>query len=136
MEQCDCGAETTGKWAGVHHPSCAALKRRPICNGDGGEGERLWGLSAGHVLTEQDVADIQNLISDYNDEIGQTSDVHHKVWQRAIRDVEPSKAILAERIAALETDLLVEKGMTNFYRLELQKLRSPAPPSRVQAVGE
>jgi len=134
MEQCDCGAEITGKWAGVHHPSCAALKRRPICHGDAGEGGRLYGLSVGHVLTEQDVADIRNLISDYNDEIGQTSDIHQNVWQRAIVAVEPSKAHLAERIAALETDLMVEKGMTNFLRLEIQRLtghRTPKdPPSR------
>jgi hypothetical protein len=26
MTSCDCGAETTGKWADIHHPSCAALK--------------------------------------------------------------------------------------------------------------
>ena len=26
MTDCDCGAEMTGKWAGIHHPSCAALK--------------------------------------------------------------------------------------------------------------
>src|SRR4051812_20662965 len=31
-------------------------------HGDAGEGERLWGLAAGHVLTEQDVKDIECLM--------------------------------------------------------------------------
>lgn len=27
---CDCGAETEGKWADIHHPSCGALKADTI----------------------------------------------------------------------------------------------------------
>lgn len=40
-------------------------------HGDAREWERLYALSVGHVITEQDVKDIQNLIADFNDEIGE-----------------------------------------------------------------
>lgn len=46
--------------------------------GDAGEGERLWGLSAGHVLSERDVEDIKNVISDHNDEIGISAQNFHQ----------------------------------------------------------
>lgn len=116
MAECDCGATTTGKWAGVHHPSCALLARKVICHGDGGEGERLWGLSTGHVLTESDVADIQHLIWNYNDELGSTSEIGHQAFQSAVARVAPDKAELVERISQLQTDLVCEKSLASFYR--------------------
>lgn len=47
-------------------------------HGDAGEGERLWGLQAGHVLTDQDVADIEKLSADYNQEIEEGVEAFHK----------------------------------------------------------
>lgn len=42
--------------------------------GDAGESERLYGLSVGHVLTDADVRDIETLIADNNEEIGNSAD--------------------------------------------------------------
>lgn len=56
-------------------------------HGDGGEGERLWGLSAGHVLTSKDIADIQNLISDHNEMCGALPDAHHEGERSAIHKI-------------------------------------------------
>ena len=55
--------------------------------GDGGEGERLYGLSVGHVLTEQDVRDIQNLLADHNDMCGALPEAHHEGERSAIRRI-------------------------------------------------
>lgn len=52
-------------------------KREPFAHGDAAESERLYGLGVGHVLTAEDVKDVQNLIADYNDEIGNGSDAFH-----------------------------------------------------------
>lgn len=45
--------------------------------GDAGESERLYGLKAGHVLTERDAEDIHNLVCDHNDEIGIQCENYH-----------------------------------------------------------
>lgn len=55
--------------------------------GDAAEGERLWGLSAGHVLTERDVEDIKNIISAHNDEIGIQSENFHHGRLRAFSEI-------------------------------------------------
>lgn len=89
-------------------------KRAPICNGDGGESERLYGLSPGHVLTKQDVADIQNHISDYNDEIGNTVEIINAAYQSAVQDMAPDKLGLLNKIAALETEVNVQRAMRKF----------------------
>lgn len=87
--------------------------KRPLidCHGDGGESERLYGLAAGHVLTEQDAKDIQNLIADNNDEIGNTVEIMHEAHQQAIRDMAPDKLELINRIHVLECELAAEKAM-------------------------
>lgn len=108
---CDCAAATEGKWAGIHHPSCASIQRRPICNGDGGESERLHGLSVGHVLTEDDIKDIRNLTRDYSDEIGQTADLFHHARQDAIQVVAPDKAELVNKIDDLQVSICMERAL-------------------------
>ena len=55
--------------------------------GDGGEGERLYGLSVGHVLTDKDVQDIQHLLADHNDMCAALPDAHHEGERNAIRRI-------------------------------------------------
>lgn len=113
---CDCGAAIEGKWAGMHHPNCASLQRKLICHGDGGESERLYGLAVGHVMTEADIADLQNLIADNNDEIGNTSELYHAAYQSALANSAPDKVELINRIHALQGEVSVQKAMARFYR--------------------
>lgn len=95
-----------------------ALKRNALvaCHGDGGESERLWGLSAGHVLTDKDVEDIKNLISDYNDEIGNTIELLDNAYQQALLDMAPDKVALVNRVSVLEGKLSCEKALSSFYQ--------------------
>lgn len=53
--------------------------------GDGGE--RVYGLSVGHVLTAQDVQDIQNLLADHNDMCAALPEAHHEGERSAIRRI-------------------------------------------------
>lgn len=63
------------------------LKAMHSQHGDGGEGERLYGLSAGHVLTPKDVQDIQNLIADHNEMCGALPDAHHEGGRSVIHRI-------------------------------------------------
>lgn len=48
---------------------------------------RLYGLSAGHTLTHQDMIDLEAVLAEYNDEIGNQSDKWHAARQQAYRDL-------------------------------------------------
>lgn len=90
------------------------IKRAPICHGDGQESERLYGLCVGHVLTEADVRDIQNLIADNNDEIGNTIEIMYDAHQQAMLDAAPDKVELVNKIGVLSVELAVEKALRKF----------------------
>lgn len=79
--------------------------------GDGGEGERLYGLSAGHVLTESDVRDIHNLLADYSDEIEKAANVFHEGARDAIYRI-GGKDLLArwDTLFEREVDAAVTKA--------------------------
>ncbi len=44
--------------------------------GDAGEGERLSFMKAGHVMSEQDVIDLNNLLDDHNTALGEVEEFH------------------------------------------------------------
>lgn len=90
------------------------IKRAPICHGDGQESERLYGLGVGHVLTEADVRDIQNLIADNNDEVGNTIEIMYNAHQQALLDAAPDKVELVNKIDVLTVNLAVEKALRKF----------------------
>lgn len=79
------------------------------------EGERLWGLSAGHVLTERDVEDIKHIINDHNDQIEEAADSFHlgriDAWRRL-----GGQKLVDEMLAkeAVQTDEMVERAMERF----------------------
>jgi hypothetical protein len=50
-------------------------------------GEHIYGLGVGHVLTEDDVAAIQSLLGDYNDEMMEGTNAFHQGRQAALHEV-------------------------------------------------
>lgn len=65
------------------------------CHGDGHEWERLYGLGIGHVMTESDVADIKNLLADWDDEMGEATNAHHEGRIQALHDIGGDKLVAA-----------------------------------------
>lgn len=87
--------------------------------GDAGEGERLYGLTAGHILTERDIEDIQNLTADHNDEIGIQSQNFHMGRIRAFHEVGGQE--LADKMIAkddAEIASAVERAMAKFRDMQ------------------
>lgn len=83
--------------------------------GDAGEGERLWGLTAGHVLTEQDVKDLECLMADHNDALGHEAEKWHQARIATLREIGGDALVAAAE--ARDEQLInsaVEKALTKF----------------------
>lgn len=84
-------------------------------HGDAGEGERLYGLSIGHVLSEQDVADIERLLADHNDAIGHEAEKWHQARVATLREIGGDGLVAAaEAKDQAACDAAVEKAMAAF----------------------
>lgn len=87
-------------------------------HGDAGESQRLYGLAAGHVLTEQDVRDIECLLADHNDAIGHEADKWAEARKATLREIGGDALVTAAE--AHDEKLInesVEKALTNFRLL-------------------
>lgn len=60
---------------------------KPNMGDDAGPYFRAYALAAGHTLTVQDVADIQAVLCEHNDLIGEQSEQHHNGYIQALRDI-------------------------------------------------
>jgi|GEM_PF-6315552 len=77
--------EATTKVLCDHIRSALAIGARCPEGMDGGE--HVWGLGVGHVLTERDIAAIQQVLGDYNDEIMEATNAFHQGRQAALMEV-------------------------------------------------
>lgn len=87
-------------------------------HGDAGEGERLYGLAAGHVLTDQDVKDIECLLADHNDALGHEAEKWDEARQATLREI-GGEALVAAAAARDEQVITasVERVMAKFKEL-------------------
>lgn len=89
------------------------IKRDPFneAHGDADESLRLTALKEGHVLTKQDVTDIQNLIADFSDELQNSIEIYAEAYHQALIRISPNKAELIKTIEELEASLMHERIM-------------------------
>lgn len=87
-------------------------------HGDAGEGERLYGLTAGHVLTDQDIKDFECLMADYNDSIGHEAEKWDQARKATLREI-GGDALVAAAEAHDEkvTKEAVDKAMAKFRQM-------------------
>jgi hypothetical protein len=87
-------------------------------HGDAGEGERLYGLGVGHVLTDQDVKDIELLLADYNDALTHEAEKWDQARQATLREIGGEALVAAA--AAHDQKLIdesVERVMAKFRQM-------------------
>jgi hypothetical protein len=84
---------------------------------DAGEGERLYGLAVGHVLTEQDIRDIESLLADHNDAIGHEADKWHEARIATLREIGGDELVAAAEAKdhAICSDA-VERALAGFRK--------------------
>lgn len=86
--------------------------------GDAGEGERLYGLKAGHVLTEQDVKDLECLMADHNDAIGFEAEKWHQARIATLREIGGDALVAAAEARDEQViNASVEKAMAKFRQM-------------------
>lgn len=78
---------------------------------------RLYAYAAGRVLSADDVADIQQVLRDYNDEIGENVDRLEAAREQVLREIGGDELVaLAARADSLQSAVAVEKAMAHFAR--------------------
>ena len=93
-------------------------------SGDGGESERLYQLGVGHVLTEQNVKDIANLLTDYNSELEFAANVYHEARQQVLFEIGGQE--LVDLTNNEDQHIIangVQRALKHFYEITQEKDR-------------
>lgn len=48
---------------------------------------RVYAWQAGRVITDADIADLQKVLADYNDEIGYATDAYYQAREQVLREI-------------------------------------------------
>lgn len=96
-------------------------------HGDAGEGERLYGLTAGYVLTEADVKDIECLLADHNEALGYEAEKWHQARVATLREL-GGDALVAAAEAHDEKicNEAVARAMAKFREMTISEAAPPA----------
>lgn len=77
---------------------------------------RIYPLEVGHMLTTQNVADIQQVLADHNNLIGEQVNLLHAAKEEALFAIGGEELVLAVRsVQAARTDEVVRRAMEKFY---------------------
>lgn len=110
-------AEATALVAIVHAAKFTELPRSydTDTGDDIGAYFRLYALAEGHVLTAQDVRDLEAVLAEYNDEIGRQAEKHHEWRLDIIREIGGEELVKAvEAMDQAVMNRAVEKAMAKF----------------------
>lgn len=87
-------------------------------HGDAGESERLYGLTAGHVLTDQDIKDIECLMADHNDQISHEAEKWDEARKATLHEIGGDVLVAAvEARDEVVISAAVEKAMAHFRKV-------------------
>lgn len=87
---------------------------RPPAWDDGGPYFRIYMLRVGHTLTTQDVADIQQVLQQHNDLIGEQADLLHHATEQAMLNIGGQELLDAHRSKqSARIDAIVAKALAD-----------------------
>ena len=76
---------------------------------------RLYGLTEGHALTKQDVIDLEAILAELNDEIGNQADKWHAAREQAFHDIGGDELVeLMRQKDTTRSAEMVESAMAKF----------------------
>lgn len=78
---------------------------------------RVYGWTAGRVLSEADIADVQKVLSDYNDEIGESTNAYHNAREQVLREIGGEELVKAAAEAAeWQSSVALSRAFEHFHR--------------------
>lgn len=109
-------------------------RERMLGVGDGGEAERLDFLQVGHVLTEANVKDIDNMITDHNSELEATVDLYNDARIQVLREIGGEPLVQAAREADLtQANLSIATALLH-YRQQRDEAKAKLAPTYLAEV--
>lgn len=77
---------------------------------------RVYAFKAGRVLSEQDVADIQQVLNEYNDEIGVVADLYHQAREQVLHEIGGEELVKAAAAAdQAQSAVSVTRALKHYY---------------------
>lgn len=99
---------------------------------------RLHAYAEGRVLSAEDVKDIQQVLNDYNDEIGENVDRHQAAREQVLREIGGEELVeLAAKADSAQSAVAVERAMAHFRAKCLEyegKVPAPSTDKLVEAL--
>lgn len=76
---------------------------------------RVYAYAEGRVLSAEDVKDIQQVLADYNDEIGENANRREAAREQVLREIGGDELVaLAAKADSLQLAVALEKAMAHF----------------------
>lgn len=78
---------------------------------------RVYAWAAGRVLTDADIADVQKVLADYNDEIGAGTNAYHEARLDVLREIGGDALVRAATEAdEWQSAVSLERAMEHYHR--------------------
>jgi len=98
---------------------------------------RLHNFAAGRALSADDVQDIQQVLNDYNDEIGENADRHQVAREQVLREIGGEDLVqMAAKADSIQSAVAVKKAMAHFQAKCLEYEGKAALPSEASKLRE
>jgi hypothetical protein len=77
----------------------------------------VYGWAAGRVLSDADIADVQKVLSDYNDEIGESTNAYHNAREQVLREIGGEELVKAAAEAdEWQSSVALSRAFEHFHR--------------------
>lgn len=78
---------------------------------------RVYAWEAGRVLSEADIADVQKVLADYNDEIGEATNAYHIAREAVLREIGGDELVKAATEAKeWQSAVFLGRALEHFHK--------------------
>lgn len=78
---------------------------------------RVYAWQSGRVLSDADIADVQKVLADYNDEIGDGVNAYHQAREQVLREIGGDELVKAAAEAAQwESAVALSRAFEHFHK--------------------
>jgi hypothetical protein len=103
---------------------------------DADEFFRVYAFEENRTLTAADIADIQKVLGDYNDEIGNQANLYQQAREHVLREIGGEELVrAAARADDAQSTVAVDRALAHFYK-KAAEFEAKAPASNLEGQNE